>query len=274
MDGIQERSQFIVMATTNRPNEIDPALRRPGRFDREVFMDVPQEVERLQLLKTLTRKMNLRDNVDLEDISKITNGYVAADLVDLCREALLACKDFQIDHQDFLTAFKISKGPSIKRGFGLSIEKLGWDDIAGLDDIRDLLIRNIEWPLKYPDTYVRLGLKPPRGILLYGPPGCSKTTIAKILASTTNSSFYSLNGAQIFSAFVGESERIIRDLFSRARMSSPSIIFLDELEAIVGSRGFSSSTQDVSRDRVLSTLLNEMDGIEVAKGILVIVRFL
>jgi len=147
---------------------------------------------------------------------------------------------------------------------------LGWEDIAGLDDIRDLLIRNIEWPLKYPDTYVRLGLKPPRGILLYGPPGCSKTTIAKILASTTNSSFYSLNGAQIFSAFVGESEKIIRDLFSRARMSSPSIIFLDELEAIVGSRGFSSSTQDVSRDRVLSTLLNEMDGIEVAKGILVI----
>jgi transitional endoplasmic reticulum ATPase len=273
MDGIEERSQFIVMATTNRPNEIDPALRRPGRFDREVFMDVPQEVERFQILKSLTRKMRLTDNVDLEQIAKITNGYVAADLVDLCREALLASKDFHIEHQDFTKAFKISKGPSIKRGFQLSIEKLGWDDIAGLDDIRDLLIRNIEWPLKYPDTYVRLGLKPPRGILLYGPPGCSKTTIAKILASTTKSSFYSLNGAQIFSAYVGESERIIRDLFSRARMSSPSIIFLDELEAIVGSRGLDGSggTQDVSRDRVLSTLLNEMDGIEVAKGILVIV---
>lgn len=181
MDGIEERSQFVVIATTNRPNAIDSALRRPGRFDREIFIDVPQEAERLQLLKSLTKKMHLADSVDLSYIASITNGYVAADLVDLCREAVLSSGNVKLEYEDFQKAFMISKGPSIKRGFQLTIENLKWSDIAGLDDIRDLLIRNIEWPLKYPDTYVRLGLRPPRGILLYGPPGCSKTTIAKVL---------------------------------------------------------------------------------------------
>lgn len=151
------------------------------RFDREIFIDVPQEAERLKLLESLTKKMDLSKTVDLPYIASITNGYVAADLVDVCREAVLASGHVKIDHQDFLKALGTSKGPSIKRGFQLSIEKLSWSDVAGLDDIRDLLIRNIEWPLKYPETYLRLGLRAPRGILLYGPPGCSKTTIAKVL---------------------------------------------------------------------------------------------
>ena len=142
---------------------------------------MPQEAERLQLLISLTSKMHLSDSVDLSYIASITNGYVAADLVDLCREVVLSSKGSVVEHVDFLNAIKVSKGPSIKRGFQLSIEKLNWSDIAGLDDVRDLLIRNIEWPLKFPDAYIRLGLRPPRGILLHGPPGCSKTTIAKVL---------------------------------------------------------------------------------------------
>ena len=153
MDGIEQMSQFVVIATTNRPNAIDSALRRPGRyflfinerFDREIFIDVPQESERYELLLSLTKNMNLPDTVDLQYIASITNGYVAADLVDLCREALLCSKNFTVEHEDFLKAIHVSKGPSIKRGFQLSIEKLGWNDIAGLDDVRDLLIRNIEW---------------------------------------------------------------------------------------------------------------------------------
>ncbi|CAG8557304.1 28413_t:CDS:10 [Dentiscutata erythropus] len=280
MDGMESRGRLVVIAATNRPNAIDPALRRPGRFDREIAVDVPSEQSRLEILKSQTFKMPLGDDIDLNQLASVTNGYVGADLASLCREAAMNAVHRQvaleknepvnlvpkITMDDFAGAM-LRIIPSLRRGYHVNVGKINWDDIGGLEDVK----KAVEWPIKYRHTFERLGLKPPNGILLYGPPGCSKTTLAKVIASTSGATFLSINGAQLYSPYVGDSEQIIRTTFQRARSTSPSIIFFDEIDAIVGKRSLGSSgNNDSVQERVLSMLLNEMDGIEVAASVLVV----
>ncbi|CAG8530939.1 3497_t:CDS:10, partial [Acaulospora colombiana] len=313
MDGMKSRGRFVVIAATNRPNAIDSALRRPGRyyqlfltwvpsgeccgdvfyflivrFDREIAVDVPSEESRCKILKLQTSTMPLDEEVDLALLASITSGYVGADLASFCREAAMNAvhrklKLIHVDEEessstssivtmsDFLNAMSRVL-PSMQRGFQVNIEKTSWNDIGGLELVKKQIIQAVEWPLKRRDTFKRLGLKSPRGILLYGPPGCSKTTLVKAMASTSGVTFLSVNGAELYSPFVGDSEKIIRSTFRRARSSTPSIIFFDEIDAIVGKRrlGKVSDGGDGVQERVLSTLLNEMDGVEITNNVLVV----
>jgi transitional endoplasmic reticulum ATPase len=272
MDGFKKRDQLIIIGTTNRINAIDPALRRPGRFDREIRIGVPDLLQRIELLTKLTQYSKLDQNVNFEILSENMNGYVLADIVSLIREATVTSiyknKDL-ITMDDFVQGLKLGK-PAILRD-SINIEKITWDDLGGIDEIKSKLIRSVEWPISKQKEFERFGLSFPKGILLYGPPGCSKTTIAKVLGNSCGYSFFSLNGASLYSSLVGESEHIIRSLFIRARNASPAIIFLDEVEALVGKREFSGkSSGDTVQERILSTMLNEMDGIESAKNVIVI----
>ncbi|KAI8641023.1 P-loop containing nucleoside triphosphate hydrolase protein [Parasitella parasitica] len=280
MDGIESRGRLVIVGATNRPNSIDPALRRPGRFDREIHMEPPSVMDRLALLKAQTAKLPLDSSVDMETLASMTNGYVAADINSMCREAAMSAvqraskeKDPKVivGMVDFKLAFA-AIGPSMTRGFQVQVDQMKWDDVGGLEDVKKRLKQAVEWPLLYKESFHRLGLKPPRGILLYGPPGCSKTTLVKVIASSANVSFLSINGAQLYSPFVGDSEKAVRTIFQKARASAPAIIFLDETEAIVGKRnlGDGGSSGDSVQERLLSTLLNEMDGVENAESILVV----
>ncbi|KAI8141610.1 P-loop containing nucleoside triphosphate hydrolase protein [Fennellomyces sp. T-0311] len=282
MDGMESRGKLIVVGATNRPNAIDPALRRPGRFDREISIDAPDAVTRKTLFVTQLTNMPLDGDVDAEQLASVTNGYVAADITALCREAAMHAVErasrsssspvLKIDLGDFKAALSIVR-PSIQRGFQVQVEKSNWQDVGGLKDVKKLLKQAVEWPIVHKDSFLRLGLKPPRGILLYGPPGCSKTTLVKVIASSSGAAFLSINGAQLYSPYVGDSEKIVRTTFQKARSSAPAIIFLDETEAIVGKRNMGnggSSSGDSVQERVLSTLLNEMDGVETAESVLVV----
>ncbi|KAI8064446.1 P-loop containing nucleoside triphosphate hydrolase protein [Gongronella butleri] len=281
MDGVTQRGKLIVVGATNRPNAIDPALRRPGRFDREIHIDAPDALTRQRLLASQMRSMPVDPALKLEDLAASTNGYVAADLSAVCREAAYHAIQRQMRHDgslmvtmaDFRTAMA-NVGPSMQRGYQINVENTSWDDVGGLDQVKKQLKQAVEWPLVYKSTFSRLGLKPPRGILMYGPPGCSKTTLVKVIASVSGASFLSINGAQLYSPYVGDSEKVIRTTFQRARAAAPTIIFLDETEAIVGKRnlgdGGAASSGDSVQERVLSTLLNEMDGVETAENVLVI----
>lgn len=279
MDAAANNGVFVIGAT-NRPHAIDPALRRPGRFDREYYIDAPTEGQRSKILSLATQKLPLSKDVDLKRLSAATVGFVAADLYALCREAhlvsLYSRKDAEVGQADFEHALtQCGIVPSALRGSQVVVEHTGWEShIAGLDQVKLKLRQCVEWPLKYSSTFSRLGLEPHRGILLYGPPGCSKTTLAKAVASTSNASFFTINSASLYSAFVGESERIIRSLFQRARAAQPAVIFIDEIDTLVGKRSLSSAEgghqRDTVQERILSTLLNEMDGIELAKRVLVI----
>ncbi|KAG0164959.1 hypothetical protein DFQ30_009155 [Apophysomyces sp. BC1015] len=281
MDGIRSRGKLIIVGATNRPNAIDPALRRPGRFDREISIDVPDTATRRDLLTAQLSSVPMDNTVDLDTLSTMTNGYVAADISSLCREAAskavqraskLSSGDTLVSMQDFQAAFS-HVGPSMQRGFQVQVEKTTWDDIGGLESVKKKLKQAVEWPILYKESFLRLGLKPPRGILLYGPPGCSKTTLVKVIASSSGAAFLSINGAQLYSPYVGDSEKVVRTTFQKARASAPAIIFLDETEAIVGKRnmgGGGSNSGDSVQERVLSTLLNEMDGVETAESVLVV----
>ncbi|KAI8909376.1 P-loop containing nucleoside triphosphate hydrolase protein [Powellomyces hirtus] len=282
MDGMSSRGSLIVVGSTNQPNAIDAALRRPGRFDREVAIDVPSEAARLAILTSLCKSIPLGADVDLTSVAAATNGYVGADLAALSREAAMEAvrrtqtdSDLrQVNNDCFLKALAHLGGPSTQRGATVSVEKLTWDDVGGLEAVKQRLRQAVEWPLMYKDTYKKLGLKPPRGVLLYGPPGCSKTTLVKIIAATSGATFLSLNGAALYSPFVGDSEQAIRNTFQRARSGAPSVVFFDEVDAIVGKRGLDGGGGgkggDTVQERVLSTLLNEMDGVELAKDVLVV----
>ncbi|KAJ3073739.1 hypothetical protein HDU98_000802 [Podochytrium sp. JEL0797] len=275
---VSRTDRLIVIAATNRPNAIDAALRRPGRFDREIAIDAPSETARLNILKSMAKDLReVGADVDFAALAVSTNGYVGADLVALCREAVMHCLDTgdgrSVSNSDFVHALSVTT-PSTTRGYAVGIPSgLTWNSVGGLEDVKLKLQQCVEWPITRRETFLRLGLQPPRGVLLYGPPGCSKTTLVKIIACTSNATFLSINGASLYSPFVGDSEAQVRALFHRARLSAPSVIFLDEIDAIVGSRDLSGGgggTRDPTQESVLSTLLNEMDGIEAAKDVLVV----
>nr|XP_025623917.1 cell division control protein 48 homolog B isoform X2 [Arachis hypogaea] len=264
----------VVVASTNRVDAIDPALRRSGRFDAEIEVTVPNEEDRFQILKLYTKKIPLDPSVDIKIIAASCNGYVGADLEALCREAtMFAIKrsntnedaiNFSLTMEDWQNARSIV-GPSITRGVTVEVPKVTWEDIGGLKDLKKKLQQAVEWPIKHSDAFSRLGISPVRGILLHGPPGCSKTTLAKAAAHAAQASFFSLSGAELYSMYVGEGEALLRNTFQRARLAAPSIIFFDEADVVATKRGDSSSNSATVGERLLSTLLTEIDGLEEAK---------
>ncbi|KAI5601810.1 hypothetical protein BDE02_01G116700 [Populus trichocarpa] len=271
-------AQVVVIASTNRVDAIDPALRRSGRFDAEIEVTTPTEEERLQILKLYTRKLHLDPNVNLHAIAASCNGYVGADLEALCREATMSALNsldtsedagVQLTMDDWKHA-KSVVGPSITRGVTMEIPKVSWEDIGGLKDLKKKLQQAVEWPIKHSAAFARMGISPIRGVLLHGPPGCSKTTLAKAAANAAQASFFSLSGAELYSMYVGEGEALLRHAFQRARLAAPSIIFFDEADVVAAKRGGTSSNSTTVGERLLSTLLTEMDGLEQSKGILVL----
>ncbi|PIA54241.1 hypothetical protein AQUCO_00900649v1 [Aquilegia coerulea] len=273
-------SHVVVVASTNRVDTIDPALRRPGRFDVEVEVTTPTEDERLQILMLYSKKLPFDGHVNLKAIAASCNGYVGADLEALCREAALSASRRSSDTikdsvicsltmEDWKHARSVV-GPSITRGVTVEIPKVSWEDIGGLHDLKKKLQQAVEWPIKHAATFSRLGILPARGILLHGPPGCSKTTLAKAAAHAAQASLFSLSGAELYSMYVGEGELLLRRTFQRARLAAPSIIFFDEADVVGSKRGGNSSSNISVGERLLSTLLTEMDGLEQAKGILVL----
>ncbi|KAI5067218.1 hypothetical protein GOP47_0017746 [Adiantum capillus-veneris] len=279
------QSRAVVVAATNRINSIDPALRRPGRFDREIEVTAPNGQERYEILKLHASRLPLDVGVELRLVSDMCNGYVGADLAALCREAAMAslrrslqdpshCNMQQtLTMQDWEQAHS-KVGPSIVRGAVADVPKVLWDDIGGLTEVKRKLQQTVEWPIQHADALARLGLKPVRGVLLYGPPGCSKTTLVKAAAHAAKANLFSLSGAELYSMFVGEGEALLRETFRRARLVAPSIVFFDEADAIAAKREGgdqqSTGTGNSVGEKLLSTLLTEIDGLELAQGVLVL----
>lgn len=288
MDGLKQRENVIVIAATNLPNSIDPALRRPGRFDREIEITIPDRSERLHILEIHTRGMPLEDDVDLGHLASITHGFVGADLEALCREAAMVCLRKLLDRIDlgqqripysqlaslrvtmaeFLQGFQ-SVEPSAIREVFVEVPNVHWDDVGGLESIKQQLREAILWPLKYENLFSQAKVKPARGVLLAGPPGVGKTMIAKAAATESQVNFISVKGPELLSKFVGESERAIRNIFSKARQAAPCLMFFDEIDGLCATR--QSGTQDSGvTGRVLSQFLSEMDGIEEMNGVFVL----
>ncbi|WP_315701841.1 MULTISPECIES: CDC48 family AAA ATPase [unclassified Bradyrhizobium] len=286
MDGLKSRGDVIVMAATNRPNSLDPALRRPGRFDREIAIGIPNEHARREILAIYARGMPLDADVDLDHLAELTHGFTGADLNALCREAAMAALRRQlpdlslgtgpIPYEALMTMnvqmadFHDGLGevaPSGLREVAVEVPNVRWEDVGGLEAIKTTLTESIAWPLSQPALFEQIGLQPPRGILLYGPPGNGKTLIVKALASQSNLNFISVKGPALLSKYVGESEQGVRELFARARHAAPCIVFLDEVDALAPKRG-----QDRSpvTDRVVSQLLTELDGIESLRDVWII----
>ncbi|KAJ1645250.1 hypothetical protein LPJ64_003150 [Coemansia asiatica] len=271
MDGLENRGRLVVVGATNRPNALDPALRRPGRFDREISIDVPDQEAREKILRHCTKKMPLDGSVDFHILAESTNGYVGADIASLCAEAAVRAVDTRrpVAMGDFADAMGRMVA-STKRGLHIDVARTQWEDVGGLGQIKEKLQQAVQWPLERASTMRRLGISPPRGVLLYGPPGCSKTTLVKVIATQTRASFFSLSGASVFSPYVGDSEKAVREIFRKARASAPAVLFFDEIESMVGRRT-AESTGDSVQERVLSTMLNEMDGVDgMQDGVLVI----
>ena len=288
MDGLTKRQNVIVIAATNIPNAIDPALRRPGRFDREISIPIPDRNGRFDILEIHTRGMPLAQDVDLAHIGSITHGFVGADLEALCREAAMMrlrnifpeinfalteipyeqISRLEVQMSDFLSAL-CEVEPSAIREVFVEVPEVRWADIGGLEEIKARLQESVEWPLKYPELFKEAGIKPAKGILLSGPPGCGKTLLAKAIANETQVNFISVKGAALLSKYVGESERAVREVFHKARQAAPCIVFFDEIEALIPARGGSGTDSHVS-ERVLSQFLSELDGIEELKGVLIL----
>jgi transitional endoplasmic reticulum ATPase len=288
MDGLESRGQVIVIGATNRPNALDPALRRPGRFDREIEIGIPDKKGRKEILQIHTRGMPLAPDVDVDKLAEITKGYTGADLAALCREAAMKCIrrilpsiDFNeeklspeildqlvVTMRDFLEAYK-EITPTALREVEIETPNVAWDDIGGLEDVKQKLIESIEWPIRYAERFEKLGIKPPKGVLLYGPPGCGKTLLAKAVATESEANFITIKGPEIYSKWVGESERAIREVFRKARQAAPCVIFLDEIETLIPRRDMLDDSSGVAH-RVTSTLLAEMDGIEELRDVIVI----
>ena len=289
MDGLSQRQHVIVLAATNLPNMLDPALRRPGRFDREISIPIPDQPGRREILEIHSRGMPLGDNVDLARMAAITHGFVGADLAALCREAgmnalrqILPQIDYSQQHipyellshlevtvDDFQEALREVEPSAIREVF-VETPNVRWDDVGGLDDIKRRLREAVEWPTKYHDLFESFRLKSPKGVLLSGPPGCGKTLIAKAMATEAEVNFISVKGPELMSMYVGESERGLREVFHKARQASPCILFFDEIDSLASTRAGSGREDSGVSSRVLSQLLTELDGIEELKGVLVL----
>ncbi len=288
MDGLKSRGKVIVIGATNRPNALDPALRRPGRFDREIDINVPDKGGRLSILKIHSRNMPLTKTVDLEYLASITHGFVGADLESLAKEAAMAVlrkllpklklkegepiseeilKEIRITGEDFQEALRNVR-PSAMREVLVETPNVKWDDVGGLDKTKQELKEAVEWPLKFPDSFKRIGITPPRGILLYGPPGTGKTLLAKAVAKESEANFIQVKGPSLLSMWVGKSEEGVRKIFERARQVSPCVVFFDEIDSMAGRRGVEAGTKVT--ERVLNQLLAEMDGIEALTNVVVI----
>jgi len=288
MDGLNRRQNVIVIAATNIPNALDPALRRPGRFDREIAVPIPDRNGRLQILEIHSRGMPLAKDIDMEHLSEITHGFVGADLEALCREAAMICLrrimpdiDFamagipyeqlsrlEVHMDDFLTALREVEPSAIREVF-VEVPDVRWEDVGGLESLKARLIESVEWPLQYPHLFEQAGTRPPKGVMIAGPPGCGKTLLAKAIATESKVNFISVKGPALLSKYVGESEQAVREVFRKARQASPCIIFFDEIDALVPARGGGSTESHVAA-RVLSQVLAELDGIEELKGVLVL----
>ncbi|XP_013812762.2 ATPase family gene 2 protein homolog B [Apteryx mantelli] len=269
LDGVGSEDKMVIMAATNRPDALDPALRRPGRFDREVIIGTPTLLQRRSILQLLTSSMPISSDVDLVKLAEMTTGYVGADLTALCREAAMQAvfqsaldsAEIMINMAGFQEAFKNIQPSCFRGSLGLTeCKPVTWEQIGGLEEVKLKLKQSIEWPMKFPQAFARMGLSHPKGILLYGPSGCAKTTLVKAVATSCHCSFLSVSSADLFSPYVGDSEKILSQVFRQARANTPAIIFLDEIDSILGSRSHCKTGHGVS-ERVLSVLLNELDGI-------------
>jgi len=287
MDGLESRGNVIVIAATNIPNTLDPALRRPGRFDREIAIGVPDRDGRKEILEIHSRGMPLEAEVELDYLAGITHGFVGADLEALCREAAMSAlrrlmpdidfgqarvpyeqlMNLEVTSSDFTSALTEVEPSAIREVF-TEIPDVKWEDVGGLEEVKHLLIEAIEWPLKYGQLFKQVGVHSPKGILMHGAPGTGKTLLAKAAARQSEANFISVKGPQLLSMWVGESERGVREVFHKARQAAPCIIFFDEIDALAPQRGFGSDSQVT--ERILSQLLTEMDGIEELKGVVVL----
>jgi transitional endoplasmic reticulum ATPase len=288
LDGLESRGQVIVIGATNIPNTIDPALRRPGRFDREISIPIPDKNGRLEILEIHTRGMPLAEDVSREKLAEITHGFVGADLEALAREAAMSALrkilpkiDFEMAEIPYETLMKLEVTmdnfreamkevePSAIREVFVEVPDVKWDDVGGLENIKEELKEAVEWPLKYSDVFKKANTNPPKGILLYGVPGTGKTLLGKAIATESGVNFISVKGPSLVSKYVGESEKAIREVFKIAKQASPTILFFDEIDSVVPRRGSSSTDAHVT-ERVISQFLTEMDGIEELKGVVVL----
>lgn len=289
MDGLKSRAHVIVMGATNRPNSIDPALRRFGRFDREIDIGVPDEAGRLEVMRIHTKNMKLAEDVDLEVVAKDTHGYVGADLAALCTEAALQCirekmdvidlEDENIDaeilnamavtNDHFKTALGISN-PSALRETVVEVPNVTWEDIGGLETVKRELQETVQYPVEHPEKFEKFGMSPSKGVLFYGPPGCGKTLLAKAIANECQANFISIKGPELLTMWFGESEANVREIFDKARQSAPCVLFFDELDSIATQRGSSQGDAGGAGDRVLNQLLTEMDGMNSKKTVFII----
>ncbi len=291
MDGMKNRGKVIVIAATNIPNQLDSALRRPGRFDREIEIGVPDKEGRLDILKIHTRNMPLAKNIDLKKIAGVTHGFVGADLNSLAKEAAMIVlrrilpdlkvegieedepipteilEKLMVTQKDFIEALKVVR-PSAMREVLVETPDVNWSDIGGLEDIKNKLKEAVEWPLKKPELFTRMGISPPRGILLYGPPGTGKTLLAKAVAKESEANFILVNGPSLLSKWVGESEKAVRQIFHKARQTAPTIIFFDEIDALVPRR--SSGNDNRANEKIVNQMLTEMDGLESLNDVVII----
>ena len=288
MDGLKARGQVIVIAATNLPNALDPALRRPGRFDREIVIPIPDRHGRLEILEIHSRGMPLSKDVDLPRLADITHGFVGADLEALCREAAMICvrrilpeidfaqaalpyeslQKLELCKEDFLAALREVE-PSALREVFVEVPTTTWEDVGGLEEPKRLLREVLEWPLQYGDLFNAAGVRPLKGILLCGPPGCGKTLLAQAAASATQVNFISVKGPALLSKYIGESERAVREVFRKAKQAAPCLVFFDEIDALVPRRGSGASDAGVS-ERVVGQFLAELDGVEKLTGVLVL----
>ena len=286
MDGLRGRGEIICIGATNRINTIDEALRRPGRFDREIEFGVPNVKGRKEIFQIHTRGMPLEKDIDLDSYAEITHGFVGADIMAISREAAMfslrrvlpkinldepipseVIQELKIKDEDFIRATNLIE-PSAMREVMVEIPDIGWEDIGGLEEIKQELREAVEWPLKYPKLFDKAGIRPLNGILLFGPPGCGKTLLAKAIANESQSNFIAIKGPEIYSKWVGESERAVREIFRKARQAAPSIIYFDEIDAISSGRGNYEGTHTFAS--IVNQILVEMDGIENRKGIVII----
>uniref|UniRef100_M8ATS8 Cell division cycle 48-like protein n=1 Tax=Aegilops tauschii TaxID=37682 RepID=M8ATS8_AEGTA len=289
MDGMKARAHVIVMGATNRPNSIDPALRRFGRFDREIDIGVPDEVGRLEVLRIHTKNMKLDEDVNLEVVAKDTHGYVGADLAALCTEAALQCirekmdvidlEDDTIDAEilnsmavinDHLKTALTGTNPSALRETVVEVPNVSWNDIGGLDGVKRELQETVQYPVEHPKKFEKFGMSPSKGVLFYGPPGCGKTLLAKAIANECQANFISIKGPELLTMWFGESEANVREIFDKARQSAPCVLFFDELDSIATQRGGRVGDAGGAADRVLNQLLTEMDSMNAKKTVFII----